>query len=280
WASDWGVWRIFGCQPNGVLLMRVDVVLMPAALSGAVPEGTLCVMVDVLRTSTTFCAALAQGAEAIVPFATQEAARRFAEHASQLVVMGGEQHGRPIPGFALENSPLEYTEESVSGKLIAFVSSNGVPLLYRLPDGETPHTVVMGLVNRAAVAEYCRQQRPDQVLICCAGDSGAIAYEDVLGAGALVAGLCEMKFVALTDAAHLALAAYREAVEGMLASVLRASRHARFLALEGKQRDIEYATRLDVLWIVPRWYGRQVVPAKIEANPPEEAPTTTSACAA
>lgn len=238
--------------------MQVEVFFQPTVPSSHGERG-LAILVDVLRTSTTLAVALAHRARAVVPCATPEEVRQFAEQSSEPVLLAGEQGGRPIPGFALENSPREYTPAVVAGKLIAFVSSNGAPLLRQLPDGETVRTVVAGLVNRAAVVEYCCQWRPERIWICCAGDGGRVAYEDVLGAGALVEGLCRLCSVALTDAAQVAAAVYREASHRLLEAVLRASRHARFLALEGKQLDIEEALRVNTLQIVPRWVNGRLI---------------------
>ncbi len=235
--------------------MRVEVFFQPAVPVEHGRGRELAILVDVLRTSTTLAVAFAHRARAVVPCATPEEACRFAEASTEPVLLAGEQGGKPIPGFALENSPREYVPEVVAGKLIAFVSSNGTPLLRRLPDGDSFRTVVAGLVNRAAVVEYCRRWGPERVWICCAGDGGSVAYEDVLGAGALVEGLSRLRSVVVTDAAQVAAAVYREASRGYLEAVLRASRHARFLALEGKQHDIEDALRLDTVWVVPRWVG-------------------------
>lgn len=237
--------------------MRVDVVLTPTRqLSG--DAGMLFIVVDVLRTSTTLCTALAHGAKAIVPFPTPEEAREFVQRSSQPVLLAGEQEGQPIPGFELENSPVEYTPERVAGRIIAFVSSNGAPLLRQLPDGEEVRTIVAGLVNNGAVLEYIWQWRPRTVLICCAGNGGAIAYEDVVGAGAIVEGLRRYRSVALTDAAHLAAAVYREAASNCFAVMMRCSRHARFLALTGRERDVEYTVQRDRFWVVPRWFSGMI----------------------
>lgn len=259
--------------------MRVDVILHPALLPPwREGERSLFVVVDVLRTSTTVVTALARGARAFVPFETPDEVRLFAEQSSEPVLVAGEQGGRPIAGFDLENSPSEYTADRVAGRVVAFVSTNGAPLVRRLPDGEAPRTVLLGLVNRAAVVEYCHRWEPEQVWVCCAGQSGAVAYEDVLGAGAFIAGLHELHSVAVTDAAHIALAVYREAAAAPLAAVLRASRHARFLAVQGKQRDLEDAVQVDVYDIVPRWRSGRIVAERPEMA--ELAAVTSSECAA
>lgn len=238
--------------------MRVDVVLTPAQLP-KYTDGVLFIVVDLLRSSTTICTALQHGARAIVPCVTPQQAQTVAGRSSQPVLLAGERGGWPIPGFELENSPLEYTPERVAGRLIAFVSSNAAPLIVQLPDGETSQTVIGGLVNRSAVVDYVRRWRPQELVICCAGDRGAVAYEDVLGAGAFVEEFRNIRSVALTDAAHLAAAVYRDAASDYLSAVLRSSRHARFLVLTGRQQDVAFALERDCMRIVPRWRAGVIV---------------------
>lgn len=281
WRSVSGAFPVFLAVAAEAEVMRVEVLFessrIPEPRRG---ERELFVVVDLLRTSTTVCVALAQGARAIVPFATPEQAREFARTSVEPVLLAGEQGGRRIEGFALENSPLEYRREQVAGRVIAFVSTNGTPLVRRLPDGEEARTVVMGLVNRAAVVEYCRLWEPECVYVCCAGHRGAVAYEDVVGAGALVAGLQGMRSVKLTDAAHVALVVYREAIAEPVAALLRASHHARFLALEGKRADVEYAVQQDLFWLVPRWYQGRLIAAAEFSSRTVQRQTTTPECAA
>ena len=106
--------------------MKVDVKLSPLAAEARTHLDATVIVVDVLRASTTIITALANGARNVVPVLTpDEAATLKLRYDSANVLLGGERGGVKIQGFDLGNSPLEYTEETVSGKTIVFTSTNG-----------------------------------------------------------------------------------------------------------------------------------------------------------
>jgi 2-phosphosulfolactate phosphatase len=241
--------------------MRVDVRLSPAEFPAEYPREALIVLIDVLRTSTTFCVGLMHGARGFIPCSDAQEALRRAALLNGSAVLAGEYLGEPLPGFALENSPEEYTEERVRGKLIVFTSTNGAPLLRRLPDGVAPTTVVAGMVNCGELVARCRQHPVEQLLLLCAGHRGELAYEDVLGAGTIVARVvAEIPSAELTDRAHVAWAVYRDAAPALLPAVLQRSSHARRLHARGRLRDIERALQEDSAPVLPWWSQGMVVP--------------------
>src|SRR5690606_11896085 len=90
------------------------------------------VIIDVLRASTSVSAALQAGAARVIPFATIDDAKRFADKlaaAGEPPLLGGERGGVKIEGFDLGNSPREYTAERVGGRTIAFTTTNGTRAL-------------------------------------------------------------------------------------------------------------------------------------------------------
>ncbi len=94
--------------------MRVDVVFTPAGLTAAEVHGKTVFVVDILRATTSMCAALNNGAKAIIPVASTEEALRLSQTiGSTGVVLAGEQGCLKIPGFQLGNSPLEMTGQAV-----------------------------------------------------------------------------------------------------------------------------------------------------------------------
>src|SRR5204862_4095456 len=90
------------------------------------PRRWTAVVVDVLRATSTLTVALANGARAVEPYPTPEAAIQRRSGA-QDVVACGERRGEILPGFDLGNSPLEFTRERVAGRTLAFASTNGPP---------------------------------------------------------------------------------------------------------------------------------------------------------
>ena len=92
--------------------------------------GATVIVIDVLRATTTITAALAAGAERVIPCGELDDARRVREELAGgrppvSALLGGERGGLPIAGFDLGNSPAEYTPERVAGRTIAFTTTNG-----------------------------------------------------------------------------------------------------------------------------------------------------------
>jgi len=161
--------------------------LLPSLTTAQDLGGGVVVVIDVLRASTTICQALAAGARAVIPCLEVDEARRTAERfAAGEVVLGGERQGVRIDGFALGNSPAEYTKATVGGRTVVFSTTNGTKAMHacRLADA----VWIGAFVNFSAVLHRLRaaagQGRPLHLL--CAGTDGRVTGEDVLFAGALV----------------------------------------------------------------------------------------------
>ena len=87
--------------------MRLDVVFTPAGLTLAEVQGRTVFVIDILRATTSMCAALNNGARAILPVASTEEALKLAQTlASDDVRLAGEKNCVRIEGFHLGNSPL------------------------------------------------------------------------------------------------------------------------------------------------------------------------------
>ncbi|MDP7206643.1 MAG: 2-phosphosulfolactate phosphatase, partial [Pirellulaceae bacterium] len=77
--------------------LRPDLVT-PGSMAGATA-----VVIDVLRATTTISAALANGADAILPCLDLDQARQRAEQTRPRPLLGGERQGLKIDGFDLGN---------------------------------------------------------------------------------------------------------------------------------------------------------------------------------
>ena len=136
------------------------------------------VVVDVLRASTVICTALANGAQAVVPFGDIESARVSRNSFGTTgALLCGERGGRKVDGFDLGNSPAEYTREKVAGRTLIFASTNGSVALASAPANAT--VMVGSLVNLTALAQSLLQL--DQpILIACAGKEGGFSPDQGL----------------------------------------------------------------------------------------------------
>jgi 2-phosphosulfolactate phosphatase len=219
------------------------------------------VVVDVLRATTTIVHALAAGAERVIPCAEVDQAREVAQGLGTVAILGGERGGRQIPGFHLGNSPAEYTQTTVGGKVLVFTTTNGTRAMVQ---ARLAGPILLGaFVNFSAVClELDRYVDFDVV---CAGTRQQISRDDVLLAGAIVADRTRKRgHLPLNDQAELAVDAWDRVERSAwsfnpIAQVLRNSHGGRHLLDLGMGGDIELAAQLDRFSLVPRLNPHQWV---------------------
>jgi 2-phosphosulfolactate phosphatase len=205
---------------------------------------------DILRASTTLCTALANGAREIIPVDDVDKARLMrAEFADDDTLLCGERGGEKLPGFDLGNSPAEYTAEAVAGKKLIFASTNGSVALAAAPEGA--EVVVAGLVNLTAAADYIATLgRP--TLIVCSGKVSRFAYEDAVGAGALISRLWERdaQLEIVNDGAVAAQALWDQC-KGDPSVATWQCEHGKFLIGLGFGGDLAACAAIDSIPVVP-----------------------------
>ncbi len=240
---------------------QVRVHILPAFVPEASLEGSTAVVIDVLRATTTIATALAAGAAAVVPcLEIDDAIRRVGQCPAGTAVLGGERSGVKIEGFALGNSPAEYTTASIGGKTVVFTTTNGTRALGKCQGAK--QVLLAALVNLSAVADKLAEC--EQVDLICAGTDGQPTREDLMVAGAICQQLTADQSWTLDDMALVARDAWREAVlskapeweldsvpPSLVTSVLAQSRGGANLIQLGMADDVALAARIDVLPVVP-----------------------------
>ena len=226
---------------------------------GAVAGGIV-VVIDVLRASTTIATALAHGAAGVRAVPTVDEARRAAAAMGGSALLGGERGGVRIEGFALGNSPLEYTRDRVAGRSLVVTTTNGTAALDACRGAR--EIVIGALVNRAAVARAVRRLAVEDgirdVHLVCAGTDGAVTAEDVLAAGAILDAAAAKGAADTLDApARRARDAYRRVVaaaepRAALAAEFRRSSGGANLVSLGMEADLPVCAALDAITVVPR----------------------------
>ena len=131
--------------------MSIDVY----ATAGAIEKDLrnhACVIVDVLRASSVITTAIEHGCKSVIPVAEVEDAAMMARQlGGERVLLCGERQGLLIPGFNLSNSPLEYTQEAVSGRVLVMSTTNGTRAILRT--GSCKAMFMGSFLNAKAVAE-------------------------------------------------------------------------------------------------------------------------------
>lgn len=243
--------------------MTLAVVFTPAGLITTELRGRIVFVVDVLRAGTTICAALSNGARAVIPVAdTQEALRLAQTLGADETLLAGERLCVRIPGFALGNSPREMVPEVVSGKTVIMTTTNGTAAL--LAAASAKEVYLAGAANFSVSAALASEawSRQAEILIVCAGREQAFALDDAYTAGRLVEAAIGggRGRKGLNDAALAALDLVRR-YGRRWDRPLAASQGGRDLIQVGMKEDIADAAREDAYPVVATFANGRVTAA-------------------
>jgi 2-phosphosulfolactate phosphatase len=226
----------------------VQVHLTPALVTPDRLAGGVAVVIDVLRATTTMVHALASGCDGVRPCATVEEARHLADHMpAGKVLLCGERDGMPLPGFDAGNSPREFTCARCKGVVVVLTTSNGTRAL--LHAAGAARVLVAAFTNYSAVCEQLKGERRP-IHIVCAGESGGVALEDTILAGAIVDYLVRLPDVDVDDGARLAWDCFEHHGPHLEESLRLASGGVR-LHLLGYDDDVRVCARVDAFHLVP-----------------------------
>lgn len=246
-------------------MQPLNVHFLPALMNTANLAGGTVVIIDILRASSTIITALHNGAKRVIPCGTPDEARLIRQESNaETVLLGGERGGVRIEGFDCGNSPTEYVPGRVTGKTIAFTTTNGTQALLKSAAAET--ILIGAFINRQAVVDRLHSdQRP--VHLVCAGTDSQITGEDVLFAGAIVESLQQIEAEThrwvLNDSARIAECFWRQSVgetlrksgdenlSAKIESAMRATHGGRNLCSLGYDNDISLCSAVDSIDRVP-----------------------------
>jgi 2-phosphosulfolactate phosphatase len=236
--------------------MRITTFAEPHSIvdDGDTIRNRFVIVVDTLRATSVIAAALAAGADAVIPVAeVEEAMNLYRNLGADIALLCGERGGNPIPGFHLGNSPAEYNTTAVRGKKLVMTTTNGTRAILSASGAAV---VALGaMVNAGAVAAAAMGSGMD-VTFVCAGTKGRFSLEDVLTAGAIFCAMGASGHRA-DDLSLLALSCYRHNADD-LPGALRDCTHARFLIDSGYSGDVEYCMGMDRLNAVPYYKNGMV----------------------
>lgn len=230
--------------------MKIELYLTPLPFSRSCFEAKAVVVIDVLRCSTSICAAISAGARGVIPTpGPGEAVEMWTKVGSDNAVLAGERHGVKIENFELGNSPGEFTPETVGNKLVVMTTTNGTALFGKAAGAAT--IMSAALVNISRVAQRVADDGRD-LMVACSGREGGFSIEDTICGGMLIHKLAtehELS-IELNDAGSLALLLYRSN-QNALHRTIEQGEHARFLVSIGFGEDVQTATAVDSLPVLP-----------------------------
>jgi 2-phosphosulfolactate phosphatase len=225
--------------------MNVDVAYLPSELSRLNVSGATVVVFDVLRATTTITAALVAGVREIRVYGSTADARRAGAETDMLLC--GEEQCLPPAGFHLGNSPGAFQESVHAGRSVCMSTTNGTRAI--LAARGAGRILAGALVNASAIAKVASGIGADVILLC-AGTNGAIAAEDVLGAGAVLHALRPLAKIRLQSDASWMSEDLFVTHRSDIASALRTARGGQNVLAAGLEADVDFAARLNAIDVV------------------------------
>ena len=221
----------------------IDVCLSPDLMHLYHVQDQTIVVVDILRATSCMTTAFAHEIHSITPFAQLPECLALK---SEGYLTAGERDGKKVEGFDLGNSPFEYMNPELKGKMIAFTTTNGTQAIAKSIGAR--EIIIGSFLNLSAVVNYLREVR-NNVLIVCSGWKGKVNLEDTVFAGALVEHLKD-DFDSACDAPVIAQRLYTQARHD-LKEFLKDSSHIKRLQRLNIQKDIDFCLTEDEYDVVP-----------------------------
>lgn len=226
-------------------------------LSADAVAGLDVVIVDILRATTTIAFAVAAGAR-VLPLASAEDALARGRALGERAILVGERMSQRLPGFHCNNSPTELAALALRRKTVVLTTTNGTQAVVACA---AARRIFAGAITNAPAlgAHLCARGTlaRDLAIVCAGRNTGALALEDLLGAGAIAAAVVAAAGrdrVWLADGARLALAEFRRARRGIHAAI-RQTDAGRDLVALGQRADVAAASAHGAVSTVPRMKG-------------------------
>ncbi len=232
--------------------MYIDVIFSAGEAKRTKLEGCTAVVIDVLRATSVMVTALQNGAMGIWPVLSPEEGHAFRKkEKSSKVILGGERCAEHIPGFDFGNSPLDYTRENVSGKMVVMTTTNGTRALDASMQAD--EILVAAFLNAEATARHLTGRK--KVSLICSGSNDAFTLEDALCAGYITECLVGANPSATISDAALALHQLFMSHRDNYQSLASDGRHYRLLQSKGLTADLDYCFQRDTVPVICHWKG-------------------------
>jgi 2-phosphosulfolactate phosphatase len=204
------------------------------------------IVVDVLRATTSIICAIKNGAKQVVPVEDAGSAVTISSRIGG--ILAGEKGGFKINGFALGNSPFEFSQENVAGQSVVFSTTNGTVTIHAVQDAK--HVLIGSMINRTAVAKKALSLGED-IIIACAGTDGFVSADDICAAGAIADALVRNASGALemSDLTMICSMIYADWLSGR--ADLSMTKHFAYLQKMGFEKDVEFCFQQDITDVVP-----------------------------
>lgn len=213
-------------------------------------EGKVVVVLDVLFATSTMIAALAHGAESVIPTLNEAQAREAARPLPpESYVLAGELYAETLPGFA-SPTPLALMQQPIKGRTLIYSTTNGTVALKE--SSAASHVYAGALLNAQAVVRHIgSMHREETIVVVCSGSMGNPNLEDMYGAGYFVE-LIAREFGEqrdFSDAAWAARALYHSEDAEL---ILTRCRVGQMMVERNLLHEVKYAAQLSALDVIAK----------------------------
>lgn len=229
--------------------MKINVQFFYGSTDELAYTGKTTIVIDVLRASSTIIHALQNGAREVIPVASVEFAVKVSGGIfGGQTLLGGERNTKKLEGFALGNSPLEYTPEVVAGKTIILFTTNGSKAIVKAKFSE--NLFIASFTNLNAVAKHLAKLNLDFEILC-SGRGNNFSMEDVVCAGKLIAEVQKInKELELTDSAKASVLLSKSAGKSLLI-MMKQTEHGKVLIENNFTEDIKFCSKINSSETIP-----------------------------
>lgn len=231
--------------------MKVDVIISADYVREELIKDKVVVVIDMLRATSVITTAIMNGCKKVIPLLTVEEAFELKKKLKEECILGGERKAVKIEGFNFSNSPLEYSEEVISGKALIITTTNGTRTLTYC--SQASHILIGCMLNANAIARELVKLNKD-VVIVNAGTNGQFSMDDYICTGFIINELSKITDkLDLTDIAKSSLKTYNDYPD--VISYIKDARHYNVMMELGLEKDIQYCIQKNITEIVPIYDG-------------------------
>jgi 2-phosphosulfolactate phosphatase len=232
---------------------RLEVCLSPGIYDKHADDHNIVVIVDILRATSSICAAIYNGVSSIIPVATVDEAKAMKQ---QGYMVASERDGYVLDFADFGNSPFNFSPEIVTGKEIAYSTTNGTRCIHLASHSKA--VVIGSFLNISALADWLIHQKAP-VLIFCASWKDRFSLEDTVFAGALAERLMNSgKFETICDAVTASIDLWNLAKNDLSSYLQKAAQKGR-LASKGLDDCFEYCLTDDLCPVIPVFQNQKLI---------------------
>ncbi|MBK8808355.1 MAG: 2-phosphosulfolactate phosphatase [Bacteroidales bacterium] len=231
----------------------VEVCLSPAIFEYHKKNDSVVVVVDVLRATTSICEAFRNGIKSIIPVATESLA---SDYKNKGFIVAAERNGIPLEFADFGNSPFNFSQNNVKGKVVVFTTTNGTKTIQLA--SSCLHVLIGSFINYSALCNLLLALDKD-VIILCAGWKNRINIEDSVFAGAVVDFLLQSnKFSTICDSAIITQEMWSNNKEHLEKYIHKSAQNQR-LKKNNIDDSIPYCLSLNKTDLIPVYKNGEIV---------------------